>query len=618
MNSGFHPKKKDENETVEDENIKKEINKIKKKLLKKESFHDNATTIPPSKMFLTPPLTSVYDVPRPSLEPMTEYNVSQETPSKKYIPFPSPIPDTPSKTYSNTEELFQETIAKYISNILGAFVNEDVKLSSTLSYKENFEDAEKTWFENYLWKSNQKLYHIYIKYKNNSNGGVFNIDTSKLGSFDGIKNQFYNVTNTLYFYYSFTLFFIIEVIMIAPNAIKEFITSGSYQTTRFLTTEDNITDDQITQDSHVLVNIIYCILTFPIVVYVTYNWYFLTAYFEKVENNEIRPARDENRYKIRFYNGYGMVIKPILIFLFDAALKPLEKLDGFFFGDTPFYFPFLLKMIKYDSEISLNNIKRFILLLIAVFFVYYLNFFTTMDVLLKGESQTLVYICGAIIIIFQTATFYNYIMAPMFNKDISPTEIATDYAKYTLRVINPLVFIFLCLLYIGILFAQAILVAHPSAIICLIYFWFHSIFGIALYGEGQPFSKKWFLHIKSMEDEFDKDVNTFYRDDKCVNPGILKIIVRNIIKIIRCNLNLIVLMFILFSLFMKSILTLNSESFKFSICMFLGLSILALIPKFIYDMYRDFQQTGYQMGDPVCRNDAGQNDTFGDDKPDLY
>ena len=589
---------------------------------------------------LAPPLTTIYDLPfkttSKSVSPklnikenniFREENTEDKNNKTKYISLPSPITDTSTNIYSKTEQLFQKNIANYLSNIFSDSSEKKIrkdhfsKLLSEEYLKENFEideNKEKTWFEEYLWKANPRLYQSYVTYNERIKEQPVKLNTSKLNSWDDVKNQFYDIRSIMYFYYSLTLFIISETIMILPNLLKDFIESASYKVTRSLTTENNISDDKINEDSKVLVNIIYCIFTFPIVIYVTYNWYFLTAFYEKKENGEFRPARDENRYKIRFYDGYGLVVKPILVFLFDAALKPLEKLDSFFFGDSIPFFPYLLKMIKYDSETSLNNIKRLILLLVGVFFVYYLNFFTTIDVLLKGETQSIVYICSFIIVLFQMATFYNYIMAPMFDKTISPVELASDYVKYTLRVINPLVFIFVCLLYIGILLAQAILVAHPSAMVCLIYFWVHSMFGISIYGEGLPFSKKWFLHIKLMEDEFDKDVTTFYKDDGCVNPGTIKIIVRNIVKIIRCNLNLIVLMVILFTLFMKSILTLNSDSFKFSICMFLGIFIFSLIPKFIYDLYRDFQQKGYEMGDPVCRNEATQNDTFGDDKPELY
>lgn len=558
-------------------------------------------------------------------------NSSNKNVEKKYFSLPSPISDTESKIYSNTEHLFQKHIANYLTETFMLKTNLPSKNSHSSSvlqtsenvpssYKENFEsgEEEKTWFENRLWNANPKLYHLYIKYNERLREQPTKFKTNKLESWDDVKNQISDVKNIMYFYYSLTLFIISETIMIIPNLLKDFVVSSSYLITRSLTNEENISDDQIKEDSNVLVNIIYCIFTFPIVVYVTYNWYFLTAYYKKKDNNELRPARDENRYKIRFYDGYGMVFKPILVFLFDAALKPLEKLDAFFFGDNSPFFPYLLKMIKYDSETTLNNVKRLILLLIGVYFVYYLNFFTTFDILLKGETQSIVYLCSFIIVLFQISTFYNYVMAPMFDKEISPTELASNYAKYTLRVINPLVFIFACLLYIGILLAQAILIAHPSAMICLVYFWVHSMFGISIYGEGLPFTDKWFLHIKSMEDDFDKDVITFYKDDGCINPGILKIIVRNIVKIIRCNLNLLVLMVILVMLFMKSILTLNSKSFMFSICMFLGIFILSLIPKFIYDIYRDFQNKGYQIGDSVCKNESFNKETYGDDKPEKY
>jgi hypothetical protein len=564
-----------------------------------------------------------------------ESEMKQSDPPKKYIPLPSPIIDTPSKTYSITEETFQKDIAKYLAELFVYGSDKSPERSEgehtpvaagkeNIPVIENLENegdnvlSEKTWFEKYMWKINPRLYQGYVEYKNNSKNYNLSIDTNNMKDFTGIKSQFKNILKVLYFYYSFGLFILIQILMIVPNILYDLITEYSYQLTKYLTTEKGSSDDSIRKDSKILVNILYCIFTYPIVVFVTYNWYFLTSYYEKIENKEIRPARDENRPKILFYDGYGIIFKSILKFLFDPALKPLEIIDRFFFGDAPICMPYFLKLVKYDFEISLNNIKRLVVSIISVFIVYYFGLFTTIDELVNGESNFTVYLSATIVALFQIAIFYNYFMPPVFSANVDRVEIETNLKKYSFKVINPLIFIFVTLLYIGVLIAQTILVTHPATIMCVIYIWINSIFGISLYGGGIPFTKAWNAYIKLMEEEFDKDVNTFYKDDGCIEPGFFKVLLRTFVKIIRCNLNVIILMVVIFSLFIDSFLNLNSQSFKFYICMGLAVFFLSLIPKFIYDLYKDFDRKEYNPEDPVCKTNDSQNGEYGDERPDLY
>jgi hypothetical protein len=176
--------------------------------------------------------------------------------------------------------------------------------------------------------------------------------------------------------------------------------------------------------------------------------------------------------------------------------------------------------------------------------------------------------------------------------------------KYLTKIINPFIFLFAIILYIGYLIGQSIVITYPSAIICLIYIWIHCLFGITLYGDKAiPFTEKWRAYIKLMDKEFDEDVHLFYKNDSCVEPTLFKIIIRNIVKIIRCNLNLLLLMSMIFFFFMESIYKLNSETFKKAICTFLGGILGLIVVKFGYNLYRDYNKKNHNINEPICIKD---------------
>jgi hypothetical protein len=617
----------DTNETTDD------VAKMKKKIMKinkRKSYEDLLY----EKTSKSTPLTNVLDTTKESFQQnnsdcgCTSENTTTANGchKQKVFNFPTPIRDPPSKLYSTTEDHFQKYIFNYFSEIFGfEEQTSDEKLRASpersegedhfsvacegkmnVLTEENFETNEeirdKTWFEKYMWEHNPIFYQMYIKYLENPNRCSLSIDSNKLSNWGDILGQVKNVWRAIGCYYYFLVFILTEIIMMIPNLLTSYIKDLCYVITQYCTLEDTITDDKIREDSNVLIKIVMCIVTFPLVIYVSYNWYFLISLYQKTSDGiELRLARDSNRYKIKFYQGYGTIFTSIIDGLFGTALTPLTIIDTYLYGDGHFCFPAIMKMIKYTNEIPLNNIKRTIYMILSLIIVYNLNFFERMNGFLKGEKSTLVYFSIAVVVVYQLSYLFEYVVYSVYTEKADTMIIFQKAFQYGLKMINPFLFIFAIILYIGYLIGQSIIITYPSAIISLIYIWIHCLFGITLYGDNaMPFTKKWFSYITLMDQDFDKDVELFYKDDSCIEPGLWKIFCRNVVKIIRCNLSMLILISMILFFFIESIYKLNSDSFRRTIFIFLGVILSLLVAKFGIDLKRDFNKTEFITDEPIC------------------
>jgi hypothetical protein len=136
--------------------------------------------------------------------------------------------------------------------------------------------------------------------------------------------------------------------------------------------------------------------------------------------------------------------------------------------------------------------------------VYFLNLFGSINTVLSGKPTILGYTCLTII-----AIRFFYQIYKEQSIDAEKTPIQMTIKNLALMVPKPISYYFLLILYYLLCLAIAVFSVNISSIMVIIYFWIHSLFGMALYG-----SLNIREIIRNIDNYVDSDLYKFKVDDK--------------------------------------------------------------------------------------------------------
>jgi hypothetical protein len=250
----------------------------------------------------------------------------------------------------------------------------------------------------------------------------------------------------------------------------------------------------ITTDQNAVKQYIYSILTLPVCLYATYNWFYLMVYMREKEGTDgemERPFGDENRTKITLDGIQNEYIKTPLEFLFNYAITPLYWFDKIF--DDNKYSSFANNMIQWQI------LNYFIIFIIVLFINSKFGFFDSLNKLLSRNSPYLFWGC-AIIILFKF--LYNVV-----KHLIDPGKALLQF-----RILHALFGILVTFVYIIITTLISSMSINVSAILIILFVWIHSIFGIVLYNKNGLWGI--FNEIKNINSFIKKDYDDL-TDEYC-------------------------------------------------------------------------------------------------------
>lgn len=241
----------------------------------------------------------------------------------------------------------------------------------------------------------------------------------------------------------------------------------------------------INKDNGIVKYMIYSIITLPLCLYATYNWFYLLVYVKPNEDNPDiyeRPFDDVVRTKITFDGIQPSFIRNPIHFLLNYTIAPLYWVDKLFNN-------------KYYTNMAINyiqwNVLNYMLLFIGVVFINReFGLFESLNNFISNRPSYLYRLCGIVI----AGTFLYNMCIHIFNP---PTSISM------LRVFKYLFAILVTFIYIIVSTFIAGMSINMSCVVILLYVWLHSLFGIVLYNKN-GFSGV-FKEIKNIDAYIKKD-----------------------------------------------------------------------------------------------------------------
>lgn len=382
----------------------------------------------------------------------------------------------------------------------------------------------------------------------------------------------------------------------------------------------NYNETQIENDATILSEIIISIIIFPILVIMTYNWFYLICYYDEnssecidkecPENNIkficCRPAHDFFRTPLTWGTEY------MVNFFLDFLLVPLSIIDKLILGtkvnffnpidaykkeeyskyDLAFTLPCLIFLIdNFLKSINLPSkiLQKFVMGILSFFILYKMSLFSSINSVIKNENSfplILCYIIAGIYFVYTSVRFLFMDLRDIFFGD--PTNGKDPLVKSPGPVILVLSILLACIIYFFSRLIIFLLSLKISFLILIIYFWFHSLFGIFWYkitkGDDKipiTFEDK----LMDMNMFINSDINFLKKNTECKESNVLM----NIFKFIIYSLlnNFFVIFFIsLLSINITSCYNIESINIQLGTIYFLSfLIILCLFKIFFFTSY---------------------------------
>jgi hypothetical protein len=298
-----------------------------------------------------------------------------------------------------------------------------------------------------------------------------------------------------------------------PQLFDAMIYDLAFAFSTAFTLEDGATTQE--NDAQSIHNIIALTFSFPLCIYITYNWFFLFAYQGNYRCKDIdppvtscRPANDHVRMPLNFDSVTNENTRQFLNLTFDFSVYPLYIFDTYVFGDKG------LPALCLTSPSRI--LVKFILLLISFFVVTWFGFFDTIDSLIAGSSSLVMGFCILCIIWKYGSQIIGH------TKEI--VELTTP--SFTAFAVSVIFFVIRLII--------AIFSVNTSSILVTCYFWVHSFFGMVMYGENG-----WsgiFDEIENMDAYIDEDILWLQdKDTNCFKPELWRKILRIIVTFIYDN-----------------------------------------------------------------------------------
>jgi hypothetical protein len=415
--------------------------------------------------------------------------------------------ETLDNIYEEKEEEEEKTENKPETFQCASSLNEKEDLSNEEEFND-FEDILEGFIEGARGKRRKRK-----KSKKNKKGG------KKYTMVDGIIM----ITNVFFTFYQYTIFALFYLV----NNFDSFMTTLSKTIVDF-SSDTNIKQEK-DSDSKTLKHIFYNTLSFPLCIFITYNWFFLIAYADETSgcknnnygvgltgNNLCRPSNDEKRFTISFDKiGY---YKNAIEFFFGYSIMPLFYVDKILLGDN--YIPY------YFSMIESKNIRQFIILFFSFFLIF--------------SFGKLGFLSSSIILIHYIFDLIN---------EFIPTKSTDESSKnpnFMLKEVFGNKFgTFLAIGYFIIYWVIKLIIAVFSIslanILITIFIQFHSLFGMFLYGKDSLLEK-----MTKIDDYVKSDLKNFLSDnDNCAKPDFWKTLGKFIVDVFYKNKYSILYIFIL-------------------------------------------------------------------------
>jgi hypothetical protein len=272
--------------------------------------------------------------------------------------------------------------------------------------------------------------------------------------------------------------------------------------------------DNIQADKEAFKIAIYKVISMPLLLYATYNWFYLMVYMKAKEEEDgmlERPFDDDKRMKISLDGIKPDFIKKPLQFSLNYAITPLYWFDKLFNNNIYTYFA---------NNIIGWKILNYLLIFIFVFIINTkFGLFDSLDHFIKNKPSFLYKFCG---IIIAGTLLYN-----IFNHIFNPSQ-----EIKTLRVFKYLFGILLGFIYIILTTFVAGMSINISAILILMYVWIHSLFGIFLYNKKGIFG--YFEEKKNMDNYIKRDSERLQTED-CEKLSFFERILLQIVKFLNDN-----------------------------------------------------------------------------------
>jgi hypothetical protein len=221
-----------------------------------------------------------------------------------------------------------------------------------------------------------------------------------------------------------------------------------------------------------------------------------------------RPANDSVRMKLNFDSVENDNTRKFLNLMFDFSVKPLEVFDELVFGDSKIP---MLCMIPYRILI------KFILLGFSVIVVTWFSLLNSVDSIIKGSS-------------FMVMGFAILVIGWWFLK-CAPGHIIkiTELFQGKAMIIAAMIILFGTIRLIIAIFSIS-----TSSILISFYFWIHSLFGIAMYGENGFGGIQ--DEIEKMDAYMDEEILWLQdKDTSCFKPELWRKVLRTIVFFIYDN-----------------------------------------------------------------------------------
>jgi hypothetical protein len=283
--------------------------------------------------------------------------------------------------------------------------------------------------------------------------------------------------------------------------------------------------------------------------------------------------------------------------MFDFAIMPLWVFDKLILGDK--YLPTLFPVIPW------RIITKFIILFYSLIMVYGMNLFGSINNALRGTPSIVGYYSGTIIIGYFIYKMYMDFLTP----DVKATDMKIDaFLKFIPQGLFYYVFLFFYYVFRLIIAVWSI---NVSSIIVVIYFWVHSLFGMAIYGGGLGEMGK---QMENVDEFINKDLLSFKEDDKeCVKPSIVKRIIRLLAEFLYDNIYLVFYILVMGTNITNALAGLRSTSLKQVISCLIGVQII-IACLYIWNNLAG-KKKPETKGTPVNKYNAGLSNESGGNGP---
>ena len=361
----------------------------------------------------------------------------------------------------------------------------------------------------------------------------------------------FNNKNPFYWLFQFPY----DIFQYIPKLINAMIYDGSYEFADAFTLEKGATTQE--NDAQVIHDIIALTFSFPICIFITYNWFFLLAYKSKYncQNTDppvtmCRPANDSVRMKLNFDSIADENVKEFLNLFFDFSVKPLDLFDQIVFGDKG--------ISRLCSFCPSRILIKFLLLVMSFFVVTLFNLFESVESIIMGTSFMIMGFCIIVII-------YQY-----FSQGIGYhiPKIVENFKGSLFIMIAVGIFFFTFRLIV------AIFSIGTSSILISFYFWTTTIFAFLIYGEkgigGIP------TEIENIDSYIDEDILWLQdKDTDCFKPDLWRKVLRTIVFFIYDNFYALSFFFLMIGNIVN-MFNLQSLSLKYVIYSIVGVQLFLL------------------------------------------